>query len=342
MAWRTSGSYRITRWMGVLIALALVALPMVPAQAGVKTFSWNTRPVKFMKDGTAYFMTMAVTESGGPSPSASIGVNISKSRNPSGVRRSTQFHSWSFSIDPASVDFNPNNLSTASVDTGTQLGDFGSIDLNFSQTAPLQRSCRGHIKTRAGRVTGTFNFDTQTDFGSVTKRPARGSLFHHDGANCGGGGGGGGNRCPAQSRSTSGSRFSPDFMSLNASRRNGASSASVSVSTFESFADPSGSAFHSISATVPGGNVVVANNLGSATVTGAGGTWISGTAEFTATGGRTSGAPTNCRDGKEWLIQSRPGTTTGDLVGDFFIGSDITLSDGDLTGSASKVVVRNR
>lgn len=339
MTWQSPRVNRIARRLSLLIVLALVALPLVPAHAGDATFSWNTRPVTFTKDGVKYKMVMAVFESAN---SAFLSVVIFKQRDPAGVVRNQQQHQWSFSIDPDSVDFNRRNLSRASINTGSQLGDFGMIDLDFSQNADLVRSCRGNVKRRAGRVTGTFNFDTNTDFGTVTKRPARADLLFSTGANCGGGGGGGGNTCPKQSRSVNGVRVTPVFDSLGAFHQNGANSSSISLSRSESISDPAGSVSHLIIATVPAGNVSVANNLGSATVEGAGGTDFSGTAEFTATGDVVSGPPTNCKGGKEFFSQSRPGTLSGDLMADFFIGDDFLLSDGDLTGNASKLIVRNR
>jgi hypothetical protein len=71
---------------------------------------------------------------------------------------------------------------------------------------------------------------------------------------------------------------------------------------------------------------------------GAPGSYFSGKSTYSAPEGSTSGGPTPCRGGKEYVTHSSTGSFTRGLKADFITGTDPVLHG---QGSATRTIVRN-
>jgi hypothetical protein len=325
----------------VLVAAGVVALmvPAVPVAAAEASWSLTTNPITIRRDGKAYQMSISVFESEG---SESLSVRLWQERDPSGVTRSTQSHTFSFQttdkFDHAAT------LATAGVTTNRALGEYGSVNVDFAKNAATQTSCNGHLKTRTGTLSGSVSIKTGTSlFGTITNRPGRATLSFSDG-DCGLGGSDGGGQiesCPSSGKNASGFRSDPSMI-LYASRANGANFSNVGVVWSEPLSVDGSSLIHSIDARVAAAKVNIADNLGSGSVSGASGTWLSGTATFSPTGEPFASPAQPCGSGREYVQTTRPGAWSGGFKADFWLGPDRSVGQGPVSGSATKTSVRDR
>ena len=290
----------------------------------------STPPLNFRRGGVRYQLTASAFES---STFESVSVTISRSVNPAGVRSASQSHTYTFGSLEGVFD-HAANLSTASISTGDRLGKWGKLNLSFRQNAATKTSCGGDRKTRSGTISGSLELKTGTErFGTITNDPSRGTLSVQ--GECGFGNN---NPCLPPSRAVSGFKGHRNT-GVNSFRANGASSASISFFWSDPL-DDGNTSFrlqHFSSARVPARKVNVADNLGSATVRGAKGTWITGEATFRSNAAAdTSASP--CGNGKESVATRRPGTIGGTLRVTSFLGKNVNADN--TTGSATKYAVR--
>lgn len=332
----------------LVLALVLAALvvPAAPAAADADDF-WSlvSSPVTVRRDGVDYKMQIFATET---ADGESVDIMLSRRRNPDGVAEATQSHYFSFDVNRNNNRFThpETNLSRAGLDTGNEFGDYGSLDLNFNQDGALKTSCDGDDRSRVGTLSGTVNFKTQSGtFNTITNRPPRATLYFDSGErDCGfGGGGGGANACPARTRSIFGSRYSSRPFSFSVSETDGSNSASLFWSSGEALRDGEGFLSHSLFATLPASNFGVGDQLGSGTIRGAAGTWVSGTATYTRVGDTYTTPAVNCGGDKEKVSKSSQGTLTGNLAVDYFLGPDRGVGQAPMDSvNAFRWIVRMR
>jgi hypothetical protein len=321
--------------------LAGMLLPAAPAQAAEPSWTLTTSPGTVTRNNQKYLMTVQVHEQSGVE---SLTLTLRKVSDPAGVKRSVQSHTFGFSLSNKFAHTS-STLKTAKLATGTALGKYGSMTLNFAQNAALRTSCGGRIKTRTGTISGSMGFKTNvSNFGTITNRPTRGTLVYDNGkcaATNGEGGGGGVNACPSPDSMLSGSRDGGAPMTLVASKRSpSATSASVFAAWMQNLPVANGWLSHTIAATLPGANVTIPNNLSSGKVVGASGTWLSGTANYAPNGGAFTTPKTNCGTDKAYTMTLRMGTITGNFKADYWLGPDRSLGQGPLSNAmASRTVI---
>jgi hypothetical protein len=323
---------RLIVLVAVMTALVLPTAP-APAQEMPQTWSLNTQPLTFKRGGVSYQLTVGAFES---YQGESVSITISRTVDPKGVRLATQSHTYNFRFLEDVFD-QASNLSTASINTGNQLGKWGTLKLNFRQNAATKTACKGEFKSRTGTISGSLELKTGTKrFATITNRPTRATLQT-------------GNEgcatpsttsCPAPSRGV-GAFKTQRQAGVNAHRVNGATSATVSFFWNDMLdGDGSRTLSHYSWARVPGKRVTVAKNLGTATVRGARGTWISGEGTFKSNGPASTSQPYPCGRGKETLMTNRPGAMSGTLKVNSFLGKNVGVRD--MTGHSNKAIVRSK
>lgn len=329
---RPRRTIRLLVLAAVVAALVLPAAP-APAQEMPETWSLNTTPLTFKRGGVKYQLSVAANES---YQGESVSVTISRTVDPAGVRLASQSHTYTFSLLDGVFD-HANNLATASISTGNKLGKWGKLNLSFRQNAATKRACNGELKTRTGTISGSLELKTGTNrFATITNRPSRATLqTGSEGCTIPAT-----NPCPAPSRGVGG--FNEQRRTgFSAHRVNGATSASVSFFWMDMLSDDgSRTLSHYSWARVPGKKVNVASNLGTATVRGAKGTWISGEATFKSNGPASASPAYPCGKAKETLSTYRPGNISGTLKVASFLGKNVGVAN--LSGNANKSVVRAR
>ena len=317
---------------------------------GVDGFwSLQSAATTFKKDGVKYRLRLSASESvvGGIVSGTSYTASVSRTRDPKGVTRSTQSHTWFFSSQRDGFTAN-GKLTSASANSGTDLAPYGKVAVKFTGTSALDKACNGGVKSRKGDLTGSLVLKTGTgSLGTIKALPSRATLtFISRDADCGGGGGP--LPCPSNSKAAYGDRYSKAPLSVWASRRAGSDAASVSASSWEELTLEKTTVFGSLSrsvfAVVAAKKVVVADNLSTATIGGAMGTWLSGTANFAAMqkATATNWSPCGKDKVKEHRIITRNGTMTGSFAVDFFAGPDRKVGKGMDSAYASRTVVRKR
>jgi hypothetical protein len=154
-----------------------------------------------------------------------------RKRVPDTVIDLTEKHSYDVYLNPGSVVVSP-DLKTGSIDTESQLGSWGKVQLDFAKTGPtVDGSCPGTTK-RPGKVTEpsgkVFNFKTgNTVLGNIVELPEEATarigscepLLSR------------GDPCPKESKSIeSGGTRDGDEIYLQSGKHAGASKASVEMS----------------------------------------------------------------------------------------------------------------
>lgn len=323
--------------MVAAIAAALL-LPAAPAPAQEDDTSWSlsTKPLTFKAGGVAYQLSVSAVESPGSFGGESVHVTISRTSDPTGVRFATQAHTYSFRSLQGVFD-HTDNLSTASIVTGTQLGKWGKLKLNFRQNAAVDRSCGGDVMSRAGTISGSLELKTGTKrFGTINNRPSKALLTSSNvNSTCGNFS----DACPLSGSGLSG-WSARRRGGMHAFKANGAKTAAISFYWTDELDSPARTLSHYSLATVPAKNVTVAKNLGTATVRGAKRTFLSGESTFTANGGASQSPPYPCGKTKEVATTSVAGTVNGNLKVASFLGKGIGASA--MSVSANKTVVRSR
>jgi len=321
----------------LLVAAAVAAmLPATPAAAQVGTQSWQleSTSLTFRRGGEAYQLSLRAFEIEG---NEVVQVAISQTRDPAGVRHAHQEHSYTFTLEDAFT--HADNLGSAKVVTGRKMGKYGRVSVTFSEDGPIDRSCNGHNRSRGGTLSGTMELNTGTDrFETVAGVPARATLTHIDGqcqadvlAN----------PCPHEGLDVTG--FSEDLTGgfVFASKPDGEKKATIGMFWDEVLGDDSSQRLsHALLVDLPRRRVTIADNLGSATLRGAKGTWLSGASRFDATEPADRQEPNECGRGRESVYTTRRGTLNGTLKATSWLGSGMRADD--MFASADKIVVRDR
>jgi hypothetical protein len=342
---KRSSSARRAMLVAVAASMLLALLPAAPAAAATPSWSLNSTPVSVRgNDGNTYKMTIYASD-GGESTGEYLSITLMRTRNPDGTGplAATQTAGYSFNITGNRFTHPEANLSRAGLDTATEMGVYGKLDLNFAADRALQRSCNDHVRTRAGVLRGTVSFKTGTPmFGTITARPGRATMYWDDGAgDCGFQPPT--NACPGSYRSMGASRYSEKPLTVSATKRDGASTANVSAYSFGDLLNNEGSLFRYVSATLPASKFALGNTLRSGSVSGAAGTYLSGTMTYTASQPTSTSPAVNCGTSKEYVGSSSAGNATGGFKVDFFVGPDRAVNEAPMDyANASRTVTRAR
>lgn len=321
----------------VLLAVAAFGLLLPAAPAGAQNLneSWSldTHASGFMHDGVRYRLAVSAYES---ENSEFVQVTISKRKNPKGVRWAEQSHTYSFS-ELSDVFSHADNLSSAKILTGGQLGDYGKISLTFAKNGEAERSCDGHVRTRPGTLEGTLELRTGGNrFGVIREVPVKAALTYSDGQ-CGDEQSS--NPCPPAGFGLSAFTGDSDAF-MFAEKSKGDDHATIGMFWGEKLDEPTQNLHHNVFAQVPASNVDIDDNLGSATVRGAPKTWLSGESTFSSNGRAETYDPSECGKGREYVYSSRPGTLNGTLRANSWFGPDLKADE--MLATASNTVVRDR
>jgi hypothetical protein len=336
--------FRVARLLVVAVVVAAFAVPAAPVAAqevAAASWSMSTNPITIKRGGQAYQMRIHAFEMGN---TESVSVSLSQTRDPSGVTKATQSHTYTFSLSGDRFT-HASTLAKAKLATAKQMGQYGALSLSFAKNAATNSTCKGHVKTRTGTLSGTVSLKTGTKlFGTITNRPGKAILTYHNGKCTSGqyASPGTGGPCPTVGMSASAFRHDPEpMLSMFASKAKGAKVASLNLFSSGPMKVSNGYLSRSIIATVPAAKVTIADNLSSAKVSGVSVPWLSGAGNFTSSGQTFPGSPTACGKGKEYVTSTRMGEWKGTLKANFFIGADPSLSQGAAGGSAMKTVVRS-
>jgi hypothetical protein len=84
---------------------------------------------------------------------------------------SFEVHGYEAPVRDSSFHFR-SDLSRAHLESGAQLGAWGSIDMRFRAETEINSTCRGRTHTRTGEAHGSFRFTPQHDngvFGTISR-----------------------------------------------------------------------------------------------------------------------------------------------------------------------------
>ena len=329
-----------------LLAVATMAIGLVPAFAGTAhaatsvSYTIQTRaPVSL--SGSAYKMTVMAFKS---SFGAQLFVTFTK-RATTG-NHPTQTHQFSFNLSADSIQVDGTDLVPTSINTGTQMGKFGKVDMDLKNPGTMssrQLKCTdgtvlGSVKSRPGTWTGNFTFNANDEptsrpaaaaIGQIHKTtlPVRVTKVSTNGKSCTGG--------PPRVCST-GLDFSADQFSkplaVDASRPLSGGTTNMTLRYFET--DDPASIEHSISGTgLPNSSFQISGTQAVTINAGALAPFASGTIHFTKTG---SGSNTieNC---KTTFFQEE--YDSGSVTAKFDSGGQKTMNGADFATLSKTVKV---
>ena len=324
--------------MAVLAAFLIVGLmPAAPAAAAGESDYWSlmSNTVDVVRGGTTYKMTLFA--SGFGAEGADFSIQLSKTLNPSGLRKSTQSHyfTWPLDDDGVFVHNDLTSLASAKVDTNSDMNPFGTALVRFAKTSGVTNTCKsgGKILRATGTLSGTMAFKTGTDrFGKIDEMPSKATLVRDDG-NCVDGGGGF-TYCP-RNVGFFGDRATDGF-SIGATRTPGSDVVSVSAA-YNKTMSGDGSRYSSIYATLPEDQFSIASDLSEGTVAGMKQTYLSGRANFEKTAAASTAEDNPCFGSEATYDRtSRPGVIRGSMIAKFWFGGARDLSEQKLVGSATR------
>jgi hypothetical protein len=158
--------------MVLAMVLGMLAMPGAPAMAAGEAAYWTLRSdaINVVRDGVAYKMRISAEEQVAESEQfLQVFVELWRTKDPAGPAMGTQTLRYVFWINGDAFSHR-DDLTRARLLTGARLGNFGRLDVTFAGTGDQQGSCGDQIKTRAGTLSGTVAFDTQTElFGTINK-----------------------------------------------------------------------------------------------------------------------------------------------------------------------------
>lgn len=330
---------RITIGRFLLLALVIgaLAVPATPAAAQTASdsgefWSLSTHSVPVKRGGQTYQLSLHASEHQGEEY---LTISLGQRRDPKGVTVASRTVAYTFELSGDRFT-QAGNLSKAKVGSAKTMGSYGSVALEFAKNAATKSSCKGHTKSRTGRLKGSLTLKTGTKlFGTIKNVPTKGTLYYSDGK-CG-------HTetapCPPGGSNVSAYSYEENTaVSAGFNKVNGAKS--VNVFAYRSEPGKIKSAFIAsyLDAKVPSTKVSIAKDLGSATVKGVKGTWLTGTGEFTAVGDPFDTPATDCGRNKKYVTTLRPGEWQGNLAIDFLLGDDPAFKG--LSGNASKSTVK--
>lgn len=130
-------------------------------------------PVKLVTpDGTRYQLQVVAAKDVDPKDPGAVEVIVVLRRTlHSDLTDASQQHEYHFLLDPDTLHYS-SDLTSVSFDTGTQLGAFGRIALDFDLTTPLSATCNGRNASGVGTEQGEMTFTPQGDngfFGTIQR-----------------------------------------------------------------------------------------------------------------------------------------------------------------------------
>ena len=226
-------------------------------------------------------------------------------------------HSYFFQLDASSVTVAP-DLSTLTLDTGTQLAQFGPIKLTFANPGSLVQATApagcttGTWQTRSGTLTGSVDFSADGSyFKTIVEKSLPGDLTANTSgtpASCGSG------PVTCVHGSSLSATVGQGAPTIYASGGQLAQSGSFSLFEFLSVkSGPATIAHILIEGNLPANDLTVAPDLSTATAATAGSTVFTGSLSFTASAPATSGPYPACNT----TYTVRQGVTTGGIVAHF-------------------------
>jgi len=242
------------------------------------------------------------------------GLRLNLSRTAGNVNEE---HAYSFQLDASSVTVAP-DLSTLTLDTGTQMGQFGAIKLTLANPGALTQASTpsgcttGTWQTRSGTLAGSVDFAAD---GSYFKTIVEKSLTADMTANtsgtpatCGAG------STPCVHGSSVSASLAIGGPVIYASGGQLAQSGSFSLFEFYSVkSGPASIAHILIEGNLPASDLTVAPDLSTASVATTGSKAFTGSLSFTANARANTGPYPACNS----TFTVRAGVTTGGIVGHY-------------------------
>jgi hypothetical protein len=226
-------------------------------------------------------------------------------------------HSYFFQLAASSVTVAP-DLSTLTLDTGTQLGQFGAIKLTLANPGALTQATApvgcttGTWQTRSGTLTGSVSFAADNSyFKTIVEKSLPADLAANTSgtpATCGAG------PVTCVHGSSLSSTVGPGGPTIYASGGGLAQSGSFSLFEFLSVKSGPATIDHIlIEGNLPASDLTVAPDLSTATATTTGSAVFTGSLSFAANAPANTGPYPACNS----TYTVRPGVTTGGIVGHF-------------------------
>jgi len=281
-----------------LVAVAVMAAALIPAFAGTAHaasstfFTINSRSPLSLS-GNSYKMSVSAFRfSGGSNLSISLVRTAPTGNHP------TQRHAYSFSLSSGAIQIDGSDLMPTSINTGTQMGAFGKVDMDLKNPGSLssrKNKCPngtvlGSTTTRNGTWSGNFTLDANDSFfGTIHKTaiPVTVTKIFSNGKTCGGGGG---SHCFTGFSFNASQSSKP--ISLFANRPLGSTGRASITLSYSELVSPA-LISHSISGSVPRSAFHVSSAAAVTIAAGSLSPFATGTIHFTKTGSSTTG--TKCK-----------------------------------------------
>jgi hypothetical protein len=281
-----------------LVAVAVMATALIPAFAGTAHaanstfFTINSRSPLSLS-GNSYKLTISASKSSGGSF-----LNVALARTAPTGNHPTQRHAYSFSLSSGAIQIDGSDLLPTSINTGTQMGAFGKVDMDLKNPGSLSTrkikcpngTVVGSISTRNGTWSGNFTLNAHDSFfGTIHKTaiPVTVTKFFSNGKTCGGGGGG---SCFTGFFFSASQTSKP--LSLSANRPLGSTGRASITLSYGEFVSPA-SISHSISGSVSLSAFHISSTAAVTIAAGSLAPFASGTIHFTKKSSSTNG--TKCK-----------------------------------------------
>ena len=326
---------RSARVVCLLAVCALLAGALPAAAAERWSAGLNSRWTPIEHLGVAYEIRLQAETA----PSGDyLFVTLRRRVDPDGAGpiSSIQQHHWSFrNLDRAVVV--SNDLATGSLRARQQLSPHGTASYAFAASAAGEQSCGGGFERRRGRLTGQLEMDTRSNFGVVKVGNLLGEAWWSS-MRCDPSSNGSGWQPPCLGSEGVMAFRERDQMAVDANRYDTHSTFPLSTSYWRDipFDAPNvdGTISRSVTTRLPAEHLVVSDDLRSASVRGAPGTFHRGSAEFRGSGPMDGGSGAGVCG--ESSMDMRHGYLSGTLRATFGLGREFDLSDGRQPGLASR------
>ena len=303
-----------------LLSPVLASAPRADAAVQFKEFT--SAPMRVFRNGVPYDVRVSASRAGADS---GIQITFIHERDPDGVVRGQRTAGFgkeaTFWVDDA--------LANGVLRVGdAAMGARGTVDLTWSPSTALDRSCSGDVADRRGVLTGEFVFDTNTEeLGTIRFDRLPGVMRRSTSNACRTGV----NACPAQTIVISGGDGPASAFAVR-------SGTFANVSAFAvSFLANGWARVQSVTGRVPSDRVTLSQDERQGSVRGARGSFFSGENTFRSfTDSETTVG--RCGADRQFTHQSNDGRFSGDLEADTILGRDLTF---DGFGDATRVTVES-
>ena len=322
-----------------MVALAALLLSPGAATAAPASSRFASNGVRVHdQNGQPWNLSLVAERVADAQPYVSLEVTLARTKDPDGLPRGRQSHTWKFNLPASSMTVSA-DLASGSLDTGTQLGEYGRIDMQFDGAGSLEPTCGGHDARRSVTAAGSLRFDTQRPlFAAVTQRPSGGVLSRSDGQCFPSV-----TRCPPAGHVLSGAvNLGDGFRSFYVHERPGSDRATRTWNWVRYGTNGGPRITSTIREVAPAASVSVSADLSRGEVRGVSELYTSGALAIAAGGNYDDTAWANCGADRRFRYRTLTGRADGGLVADAHGFPNWTVPDSGMWASARQVLVEPR